>query len=102
MALVQNFNPWAWGTWKDRWESVLPGHQDKDHSSGNLMGHRAGGIGNHAQRVLLSWGGFLWWYRARRASQEHRPVLGSDAVPEDFEGTEDPQTTARGATTGWR
>lgn len=86
VALVQNFNPWVWGTWKDRWESVLRDTWDKDYSSGNPDGSRAGWDWNIAQRVLPSWGGFMVVPGAAR-SQNTGQYLGVHAVPEDFEGT---------------
>jgi len=34
VRLLPYFNPWCWGTWRDRWEKILEPEWDKDCASG--------------------------------------------------------------------
>lgn len=38
----QQFSPLGWGTWRDRWETILRDSWDKDYSTGNPDGSEAG------------------------------------------------------------
>lgn len=85
VALVQDFNPWVWGTWKDRWYSVLRDTWDKDYSSGGAAD--SGWDWNIAKRILPSRGGFMAVPGASR-SQNIGQHLGVHALPEAFDGTQ--------------
>lgn len=84
VALVQDFNPWVWGTWKDRRAPVLRYTWDKDYSSGGAAD--SGWDWNIAKRILPSRGGFM-------AVPGHHGVRTSVSTwgcmhPEAFDGTQ--------------
>ncbi len=55
VRLLPYFNPWCWGTWRDRWEQVLEPGWDWDCNSGDAM--TSGYDWNIATRIIPQ-GGF--------------------------------------------
>lgn len=86
VMLVQDFNPWIWGTWRDRWFDVLRDTWDKDYSTGNPDGSQAGWDWNIAKRVLPRFDMQFAVTGAAR-SQNIGKHMGEHANPDDFEGT---------------
>lgn len=85
VALVQDFNPWIWGTWTSRWKSVLRDTWDKDYSSGGATD--GGWDWNIAKRLLPRFDMVMAVTGAAR-SQNIGKFLGTHASPDDFEGTQ--------------
>jgi len=87
VALVQDFNPWIWGTWRNRWTGVLRDTWDKDYSTGNPDGSQAGWDWNIAKRILPRFDAKFVVTGASR-SQNIGKHMGTHAQEQDFEGTQ--------------
>jgi hypothetical protein len=56
VRLVQYFNPWCWGTWRNRWEKLLEPTWDYDVTSGGPMDS---GYDHNIHRRVLPEGGLV-------------------------------------------
>jgi hypothetical protein len=56
VRLLQYFNPWCWGTWRNRWEKLLEPTWDYDCNSGGPLDS---GYDHHLHRRILPEGGLV-------------------------------------------
>jgi hypothetical protein len=84
--LSAGFNPWVWGTWRDRWDAVLVPTWDRDYSTGDAECPYSGFDWNINRRVMPRRGLQSVVPEVSRSQNigEHE---GTHAVPAQFPGT---------------
>lgn len=81
---VEDFSPWVWGTWGDRWESYIRDTWDHDYSTYNgTPGHQAGWDWNLNTRILPSLEKKC--IVPARSRVQNIGVYGVHGTPENFE-----------------
>lgn len=85
MRLNQSFNPWCWGTWRDRWTEVLEVGWDYECSSGGLLDS---GHDHMIARRIIPRGNFLCLTPDASRSQNIGKFGGWAADPAKFESTQ--------------
>lgn len=86
--LAEDFCPLVWGTWKNRWSSILRDTWDKDYSTGNPDGSEAGWDWNIRRRLLPQLGMTFVHPQVTRAL--HIGEYGVHMRPEDFRASQAP------------
>jgi hypothetical protein len=86
--LTQDFCPLTWGTWADRWRSVLRDTWDHDYSTGNSDGSEAGWDWNLKRRILPSNAMVCVFPRVSRSL--HIGQHGVHMRPEEFAASQAP------------
>lgn len=81
------FNPLVWGTWADRWTTVLRDTWDHDYSSGTAEHPQSGWDWNIVLRVKAD-----WQFAGPRASRSTHigKYGGAHMLPKDFAASEAP------------
>lgn len=96
LELVNDFNPWVWGTWSDRWYAHIRATWDFNYSSGGA--EDSGWDWNLKKRVFPSRG--LVCVRPAFSLVQNIGVWGVHGTPSNFQPAEsfDPERTP---TDGW-
>jgi glycosyltransferase involved in cell wall biosynthesis len=77
------FSPWNWGTWRDRWFTLIGPSWDRDYSTFNdRPGNQAGWDWNLNTRLLPQWGMVV--AQPKESRTQHIGVQGTHATPELF------------------
>ena len=84
VGLLPYFNPWAWGTWRDRWERTLEPNWDWECS----LGPRPDQHGYDWAILRVTQGGYLNVVPDASRSQNIGEWGGWAASPADFPGTQ--------------
>jgi hypothetical protein len=84
VQLIPYFNPWTWGTWRDRWEKTLAPTWDLECRSGGVMDS---GFDHNIHRRVIPQGGFTCAVPDASRSQNIGRYGGWAARPEDYEST---------------
>lgn len=83
VEVVQGFNPWVWGTWKDRWESFMRDTWDHDYSTFNLTPmNESGWDWNLETRVLPALGLVSVFPKMSRV--DNIGIHGTHSTPENW------------------
>jgi len=85
IRLNQSFNPWCWGTWRDRWFDVLEPAWDYEVNSGGAMDS---GHDHHLARRVIPNGGYLCVTPDASRSQNIGQYGGWAADPAKFGETQ--------------
>lgn len=92
--LAQDFCPLTWGTWSDRWRSVLRDTWDHDYSTGNQDGSEAGWDWNIRRRIIPERQMACVFPRVSRSL--HIGKHGVHMRPEDFAASQAPSFGSTG------
>lgn len=84
VAMAQAFNPWVWGTWRDRWETYLRDTWDHDYSSGGAQD--SGWDWNLTKRVYPKFG--LHGIFPQSSRVDNIGVFGVHGTPENHRTAE--------------
>jgi hypothetical protein len=85
----QRFRCWIWGTWRDRWESVIEPTWDRDYSSGSPEDPAAGWDCNLNNRIIPR-GGYRTVLPAASRSQNIGKFEGVHQAPAEYAATVNP------------
>jgi len=84
VARYVGFSPWTWGTWRNRWQSVIGPTWDHDYSTYNgFPGNQSGFDWNLNTRVFPRLG--LSTIYPQESRSQNIGVYGAHALPELFE-----------------
>jgi hypothetical protein len=83
---TEGFSPWIWGTWRDRWDSVICPTWDRNYSTGDAECPQSGWDWNLNKRIIPR-GGYVSVAPDITRSQNIGEHEGVHALPADFPGT---------------